>query len=221
MWSRWSGLGIAIDYSLFIVTRFREELGPGHSVEDALATTMATAGRAIMFSGLTVAIGLCRSALLHGNGAGLDGRCRRDRRGGLRPVRAHPAPRDARDPRTARQQHPRPHPAAEAVRPGRRGTAWQRGSCAGPGWCSFPPSRSCSLPARRSSICSSPTATSTQLPATAEARQGADLLQAAVPAGGPEHHRGCCQFSARRDRPVPPTLRPPISWLSASPRSKA
>ncbi len=52
------GLGIAIDYSLFIVTRFREELASGHSVEDALGTTMATAGRAIMFSGLTVAIGL-------------------------------------------------------------------------------------------------------------------------------------------------------------------
>ncbi len=52
------GLGIAIDYSLFIVTRFREELGNGKTVEDALATTMATAGRAILFSGLTVAIGL-------------------------------------------------------------------------------------------------------------------------------------------------------------------
>jgi putative drug exporter of the RND superfamily len=52
------GLGIAIDYSLFIVTRFREELGSGNSVEDALATTMATAGRAILFSGLSVAIGL-------------------------------------------------------------------------------------------------------------------------------------------------------------------
>ena len=52
------GLGIAIDYSLFIVTRFREELASGHTVEDSLGTTMATAGRAIMFSGLTVAIGL-------------------------------------------------------------------------------------------------------------------------------------------------------------------
>jgi RND superfamily putative drug exporter len=63
------GLGIAIDYSLFIVTRFREELGSGHSVEDALATTMATAGRAIMFSGLTVAIGL--SGLLFYTGTAL------------------------------------------------------------------------------------------------------------------------------------------------------
>jgi putative drug exporter of the RND superfamily len=63
------GLGIAIDYSLFIVTRFREELGTGHSVEDALATTMATAGRAILFSGLTVAIGL--SGLLFYTGTAL------------------------------------------------------------------------------------------------------------------------------------------------------
>ncbi len=63
------GLGIAIDYSLFIVTRFREELGNGYSVEDALATTMATAGRAIMFSGLTVAIGL--SGLLFDTGTAL------------------------------------------------------------------------------------------------------------------------------------------------------
>src|SRR2546428_10792832 len=51
------GLGGAIDYSLFIVSRFREEITrrPG---PEALAHTMATAGRAILFSGVTVAIGL-------------------------------------------------------------------------------------------------------------------------------------------------------------------
>ena len=52
------GLGVAIDYSLFIVNRFREELARGQSVDDAIARCMATAGRAITFSGLTVAIGL-------------------------------------------------------------------------------------------------------------------------------------------------------------------
>ncbi|MGI8912765.1 MAG: MMPL family transporter [Chloroflexota bacterium] len=52
------GLGVAIDYSLFIVNRFREELQRGLSVPEALATSMATAGRAITFSGITVAIGL-------------------------------------------------------------------------------------------------------------------------------------------------------------------
>ena len=52
------GLGVAIDYSLFIVNRFREELARGLSVDDAVARSLATAGRAITFSGLTVAIGL-------------------------------------------------------------------------------------------------------------------------------------------------------------------
>ena len=56
------GLAVAIDYSLFIVNRFRDELDAGASREDALAITMATAGRAITFSGVTVAIGL--SAML-------------------------------------------------------------------------------------------------------------------------------------------------------------
>ena len=56
------GLGVSIDYSLFIVNRFRDELAAGASREDAIATTLATAGRAITFSGLTVAVGL--SAML-------------------------------------------------------------------------------------------------------------------------------------------------------------
>jgi uncharacterized membrane protein YdfJ with MMPL/SSD domain len=52
------GLGIAIDYSLLVVYRFREELGRGGTKEDAIVRTMATAGRAVIFSGATVAIGL-------------------------------------------------------------------------------------------------------------------------------------------------------------------
>ena len=52
------GLGIAIDYSLLIVYRFREELGRGLEVEEAVLRTMETAGRAVIFSGVTVAIGL-------------------------------------------------------------------------------------------------------------------------------------------------------------------
>ena len=52
------GLGVAIDYSLFIVSRFREELGRGATVEDGVAAALATAGRAVLFSGITVAIGL-------------------------------------------------------------------------------------------------------------------------------------------------------------------
>ena len=52
------GLGIAIDYSLFIVTRYREELARDGDGARALGVTMATAGRAIAFSGITVALGL-------------------------------------------------------------------------------------------------------------------------------------------------------------------
>ena len=52
------GLGIAIDYSLLIVYRFREELERGGGKDDAIVRTMETAGRAVLFSGATVAIGL-------------------------------------------------------------------------------------------------------------------------------------------------------------------
>jgi uncharacterized membrane protein YdfJ with MMPL/SSD domain len=52
------GFGIAIDYSLFIVYRYREERRAGAEKEDAIARTMATAGRAVVFSGTAVAIGL-------------------------------------------------------------------------------------------------------------------------------------------------------------------
>ena len=51
------GLGVAIDYSLFILSRFREEI-QRRPVPDALAHTLATTGKAILFSGGTVAIGL-------------------------------------------------------------------------------------------------------------------------------------------------------------------
>jgi len=52
------GLGIAIDYSLLIVYRYREELASGKSKEDAIVRTMETAGRAVVFSGTAVGIGL-------------------------------------------------------------------------------------------------------------------------------------------------------------------
>jgi uncharacterized membrane protein YdfJ with MMPL/SSD domain len=52
------GLGIAVDYSLLIVYRFREELARNGSKDEAIVRTMATAGRAVVFSGATVAIGL-------------------------------------------------------------------------------------------------------------------------------------------------------------------
>jgi RND superfamily putative drug exporter len=51
------GLGISIDYSLFMTRRFRDELAAGRSVREAIAWTVATTGEAILFSGLTVVIG--------------------------------------------------------------------------------------------------------------------------------------------------------------------
>ena len=53
------GIAVSIDYSLFMISRFREELEAGATTEDAIATMMHTAGRAILYSGATVAVGLC------------------------------------------------------------------------------------------------------------------------------------------------------------------
>jgi len=58
------GLGVAIDYSLLLVTRWREERDHGRDNHDAVVEAMATAGHAVMFSGLTVAIGLLALVVL-------------------------------------------------------------------------------------------------------------------------------------------------------------
>jgi uncharacterized membrane protein YdfJ with MMPL/SSD domain len=52
------GLGVAIDYSLLMVYRYREELRTGAARDDALVRTMQTSGRAVVFSGTAVAVGL-------------------------------------------------------------------------------------------------------------------------------------------------------------------
>ena len=58
------GLGVAIDYSLLIVVRWREERAHGHSGDEAVVRAMQTAGRAVVFSGTTVAIGLLAMIVL-------------------------------------------------------------------------------------------------------------------------------------------------------------
>ena len=58
------GLGVAIDYSLLIVTRWREERDHGRQNSEAVVAAMATAGRAVLLSGLTVAIGLLALVVL-------------------------------------------------------------------------------------------------------------------------------------------------------------
>jgi RND superfamily putative drug exporter len=65
------GLGIGVDYALFIVTRFRTELHAGAEPEDAMVATMRTAGRSVLTAGTTVVIGMLgllvlRQALLNG-----------------------------------------------------------------------------------------------------------------------------------------------------------
>jgi putative drug exporter of the RND superfamily len=52
------GLGVGIDYALFIVTRFRENLHSGHGIEQSTLIAMNTAGRAVVFAGSTVVISL-------------------------------------------------------------------------------------------------------------------------------------------------------------------
>ncbi|MEU2157850.1 MMPL family transporter [Streptomyces sp. NPDC019396] len=52
------GLGLAIDYALFIVRRFREELAAGAATRQAVGITLRTAGRTVLFSALTVAVSL-------------------------------------------------------------------------------------------------------------------------------------------------------------------
>ena len=52
------GIGVSVDYSLFMVYRFREELSNGRDTRTSTAMTVATAGKAVFFSGITVAIGL-------------------------------------------------------------------------------------------------------------------------------------------------------------------
>ncbi len=58
------GLGVSIDYSLFIVRRYREELALGHAGDEAIGRTLATAGEAILFSAITVIIGFTGLFLL-------------------------------------------------------------------------------------------------------------------------------------------------------------
>ena len=52
------GLGVGIDYALFIVTRYREGCGSGSSVEESVVESLDTSGRAVLFAGTTVIISL-------------------------------------------------------------------------------------------------------------------------------------------------------------------
>ena len=113
------GLGVAIDYALLMIFRFRDELREGNDVESALVETMTHAGRSVIVSGSTVAIGLLAMVvlplpLLRSMGIG----------GMLIPARlrarlAHPAAGDARRARRADQQRPGDAAALHRPRPSR------------------------------------------------------------------------------------------------------
>ena len=57
------GLGVGIDYSLFIVTRYRENIADGMTIEEAAGRSVATAGQAVLFAGCTVVIAICGLAI--------------------------------------------------------------------------------------------------------------------------------------------------------------
>ncbi|CAM3058097.1 MMPL family transporter [Sporolactobacillus spathodeae] len=52
------GLAVAIDYALFIITRFRRELGNGYSIKESVGIAIGTAGNAVVFAGMTVVVAL-------------------------------------------------------------------------------------------------------------------------------------------------------------------
>ena len=58
------GLGVGIDYALFIVTRFREQIRNGHDVQESVGIAIDTSGRAVAFAGLTVVISLLGMLLM-------------------------------------------------------------------------------------------------------------------------------------------------------------
>jgi len=58
------GIAVGIDYALFIVTRYRENLHAGQSTEDAVVNAMDTAGRAVVFAGMTVVVSLLGMLLI-------------------------------------------------------------------------------------------------------------------------------------------------------------
>jgi RND superfamily putative drug exporter len=59
------GIGVGIDYALFIVTRYRERLHGGHTPEDSIAHSIDTAGRAVLFAGCTVMISVLGLLLMN------------------------------------------------------------------------------------------------------------------------------------------------------------
>ncbi|WP_055547777.1 MMPL family transporter [Streptomyces sp. NBRC 110028] len=58
------GLGVGVDYSLFMITRFKEQLAKGQSVETAVAATLRTSGHTVIASGVTIVLAMCTLFLI-------------------------------------------------------------------------------------------------------------------------------------------------------------
>lgn len=61
------GLGVGIDYSLFIIRRFKDELADGNSVEDSVATSLRTSGHTVVASGFTIVVAMSAVVFIHLN----------------------------------------------------------------------------------------------------------------------------------------------------------
>ncbi|MEU9917597.1 MMPL family transporter [Streptomyces sp. NPDC051001] len=113
------GLAVAIDYALFIVSRYRNEIRDGHEPEEACGRALGTAGSAVAFTGLTVIVALSGLsvigiAMLTSMGLGLRLRRRRRRRR-RRDHRADPGARHARLRRYADHEGQTAHPPYEGT----------------------------------------------------------------------------------------------------------
>jgi hypothetical protein len=150
------GLALAIDYSLFIVSRFREELARGRTVGEAVEKAVATSGKAVAFSGFAVAIGLSGLLLFKSSAIssiGVAGSLVVIGTPGLRPdlPAGHPGHARAAG-QLAQPGWPLPAARLAPERPAAiAGSGSPASSCAGRCTCWSPSWPSCSWSARRSS----------------------------------------------------------------------
>ena len=135
------GLGVGIDYALFVVTRYRQGLAEKREPREAIAVSLATSGRAVVFAGITVILSLLGLFLLQlpfmrGLAIGAIAAVLLVMTGG-----DHPASRHAGVCRPGRRQAPRPRPPPERGRtlePAGSGTAGVGPSNATPCWPASP-----------------------------------------------------------------------------------
>ena len=115
------GLGVGIDYALFIITRYRDALGKGLASEQAMVVALDSAGRSVIFAGATVVVSLL-GMLFHRDPVRERLRHRRcSHRGHCDGRLGHAAARARRLARRPDHHHPRPRHG--------RGSAVQRGAC--------------------------------------------------------------------------------------------